>query len=142
MFAPAARSPAAGCWREGVLACWGQLLTRDPVPAHGQQLLFPAGCLKAPGPAELGDGDVVVLWAWDKVAPQRGDLHAEDGQSPLCSLPRAPASPAGTAALALKRSEDVQGLSPRQWSEGASATLLCLLRSRTGSKAISMANSC
>lgn len=70
---------------EGLVWCWGQLLTPDLIPAHGQQLLFTAGHLKAPGLVELGDGDMVVPWAWDEMAPQRGDLHVEHGQGILCS---------------------------------------------------------
>lgn len=41
----------------------------------------------------------------------RGDLRAEDGQDPLCLLPRSPTNPPSAAAPAL-RSQDVQGLSP------------------------------
>lgn len=142
MFAPAVRSPAMGCLRGDVLVCWGQLLAPDPVSAHGQQL-FSTGHLEAPGLAELGDGDVAVPWAWDEVAPRRGDLHVQDGQGPLCSSLRAPTNPPGAAAPALRRSQDIQGLSPGHRSGGASATLQRSPRGRrTGSKAISMANSC
>lgn len=140
MFAPAARSPAAGCWRGAVLACWGQLLAPDPVPARGQQL-FSTGHLKTSGLAELGDGDVAVPWAWDEVAPRRGDPCVENGQSPSCSSPRASANPPGAAAPTSRRNRDVRGLSPGHRSGGASTPPQRSARSRRmGRKAIFMAN--
>lgn len=76
---------AGGCFGVlGATACPGP----GPCSPH-QQLLFPHGCLKASGPMQLDGGDVMVPWAWDDVALQWGDLHAEDGQGPLCSSPRA-----------------------------------------------------
>lgn len=123
-------------WRAG-----GSCSPRTWSLPRGQQLFTLAGRLEALGPTELGDGVAVVPWAWDEVAPQQGDLRAEDGRGSLCSSPRGPTNPPGAAAaLNSRRSQDVQGLSPRRRSGGASPTLQRSPQSRrTGSKAISMA---
>lgn len=112
MFAPAARSPAAGCWRGAVLACWGQLLAPDPVPARGQQL-FSTGHLKTSGLAELGDGDVAVPRAWDEAAPRWGDPRVENGQSPSCSSPRASARPTRRRCSHLEEKWGRSGVEPQ-----------------------------
>lgn len=136
---PRAARPWGVCegvfWRAG-----GSCSPRTCSLPRGQQLFTLAGRLEAPGPMELGDGDAAVPWAWDEVAPQQGDLRAEDGRGSLCSSRRGPTNPPGAAAFNSRRSQDIQGLSPRRRSGGASPTLQRSPQSRRmGSKAISMA---
>lgn len=142
MLAPASCSPdQGGC--EGVFWCAGgscspqtlSLLTRSSSSS-------PLGTLKHQ-----------VLWSWVMIMwwchglgwgdPTLGSPACGSGwTTSLVFFAQSSTNPLGTAAPASRRSQDIQGLSPRRWSEDASAALQRSLGGRgMGSKAVPMAKS-
>lgn len=109
--------------------------------------------IRSSSPSPLGTSKHQVLGSWVVVmwwchglgqgGPTVGSSACGSGWTrSLVFFAQSSTNPLSTAAPASRRIQDIQGLSPRRWSGGASAPLQDSLRGRRmGSKAVPMANS-
>lgn len=124
------------------MVCWDSCLPETLSLLTRSSFSSPPGTLKH----QVLCSWVMVMWWCHGVG--RGSLTVGSsacgsGQTrSLVFFAQSFTNPPGTAAPASRRSQDIQGLSPRCWSEGASDSLQrSLWGRRMGSKAVPTANS-